>query len=73
MEDAIQVFTGHVALAGLALTVLGCWVGWPRQLHSQRAQSGAFSFGQAQTLLGLVVAFVGLVLLVIGLTAHPMY
>jgi hypothetical protein len=73
MEDAIQLLTGHMALAGLVLTLVGCGFGWPRRLRSQRAERSVFSFGQAQTLLGLVVAFVGLVLLVIGLATHPVY
>ena len=69
--DALQLITGHITLAGAALIVLGCWFGWSRPPNGARASQ--ISFGQLQPILGIVVAFVGLVLLVFGVVSHPLY
>jgi hypothetical protein len=73
VEDALQLLTGHIALAGLALVVVGCWFGWPRPQRAQPGQGVVFTFAQAQTVFGLIIAFIGLVLMVIGLASHPLY
>ena len=73
VPSCVSVQAGHLTLAGVALMVLGCWFGWPRPQHAQRGRDVGFSFVQAQTVFGLVVAFVGLVIWVIGVASHPVY
>jgi hypothetical protein len=73
VEDPIQLLSGNLALVGVVLFLLGCWLGWPRHVKARGAITGAFSIGRSQTLLGVVIAVLGLVLLTFGLVAHPVY
>jgi hypothetical protein len=73
MEDAFQLFTGNLALVGVGLTIVGLWFAWPRQMISVNQRVIPVSLAQFQTLIGVVIAFLGVVLLIIGLAAHPVY
>jgi hypothetical protein len=73
VEDPIQLLTGHFALVGGALMVLGCWVAWPRHLNALGTSPRTFSFSRSQTAFGLILAVLGLIFLTFGLVAHPLY
>jgi hypothetical protein len=73
MEDAIQLFTGHLALVGLVVMLVGSWVAWPRPLVFGSRRLTLISLSNLQMFFGLVMALLGLILLVIGVVSHPVY
>ncbi len=66
IEDAFQLFTGELVYVGMALTIVGVWFAWPRELVSAGRRVTSYNSAQFGTVIGLVIALLGVVLVIVG-------